>query len=83
MEWWWRVRLKTNIINAIADIKKVPAKFHLRPDIIGVADIQWYWYCKTVYSNIRYIKSEGLYLFPKQKMEVMLKVKENSLEATE
>jgi phage tail sheath protein FI len=31
-------KLKTNVINAIADIKKVPAKFHLRPDIIAVAD---------------------------------------------
>ena len=30
--------LKTNIINAIAELKKAPAKFKIRPDIIAVAD---------------------------------------------
>lgn len=30
--------LKTNIIEAIAGIKRVPAQYKLRPDIIGVAD---------------------------------------------
>ena len=30
--------LKTNIINAIAELKKAPAKFKIRPDIISVPD---------------------------------------------
>jgi len=30
--------LKTNIINAIADIRYAPSRFKLRPDVIGVAD---------------------------------------------
>jgi len=31
-------KLKTNIIKAIADLKKVPAMYKVRPDIIAVAD---------------------------------------------
>jgi phage tail sheath protein FI len=34
-------KLKTNVINAIASIKNIPAKYHLRPDIIGVADFTY------------------------------------------
>jgi len=31
-------KLKTNIINAIADVKKIPSKFKIRPDVVAVPD---------------------------------------------